>query len=200
MSRRINYLRPEEVPEESRAALDFEGQARRRTNSGFNGLHIERTCRGCGKKKWILVNVVRQHKRKFTGYCRKCVSTIWQRDENNPCWKGGGALRTLRGLKRAAARRGYRWELDDYYATYLLYGCCFYCGTIPKMNNRGFLYNSIDRVDNSKGYIVGNVVTCCKRCNLAKHIMCVEDWLAHCKLVISRESEILEKIHELGCD
>jgi len=32
-------------------------------------------------------------------------------------------------------------------------------------------FNGIDRIDNNKGYIEGNVVTCCKKCNSAKNSM-----------------------------
>lgn len=51
---------------------------------------------------------------------------------------------------------------------------CFYCNEIPKMKyytNRGngyYLYNSLDRVDNNKGYEIDNVVPCCDMCNRAK--------------------------------
>jgi hypothetical protein len=63
----------------------------------------------------------------------------------------------------------------------LTQGNCFYCGTIPgnlsitrpsidkKLNDHKiYRYNGIDRVDSSKGYVKGNVVSCCKWCNIAK--------------------------------
>lgn len=51
---------------------------------------------------------------------------------------------------------------------------CFYCGTQPSnisKNRHGkgdYLYSGIDRVDNSKDYILDNCVPCCKECNFAK--------------------------------
>lgn len=52
---------------------------------------------------------------------------------------------------------------------------CHYCGHAPsslidkkKMKNGIYLYNGLDRVDNTKGYIEGNVVTCCEQCNRMK--------------------------------
>jgi hypothetical protein len=51
---------------------------------------------------------------------------------------------------------------------------CYYCGIEPKQitknkNNFGqYIYNGIDRIDSSKGYILENVVPCCGRCNEAK--------------------------------
>jgi hypothetical protein len=31
-----------------------------------------------------------------------------------------------------------------------------------------YIYNGVDRVDSSKGYVKENVVPCCKWCNIAK--------------------------------
>lgn len=51
---------------------------------------------------------------------------------------------------------------------------CYYCGCSPVSiqksthNNGNYQYNGLDRVDNSKGYTIKNVVTCCKYCNSAK--------------------------------
>jgi hypothetical protein len=73
----------------------------------------------------------------------------------------------------------------------LLRGNCFYCNNPPsniynaRLRNRinkknkvqyavnnseeySIFYNGIDRVDNSKGYIQENVVSCCTQCNTAK--------------------------------
>ena len=56
---------------------------------------------------------------------------------------------------------------------------CHYCGI--KNSNKYiykqphfshiFYYNGIDRINSKKGYIKGNVVSCCKRCNVAKNDM-----------------------------
>jgi hypothetical protein len=51
---------------------------------------------------------------------------------------------------------------------------CYYCNKSPerkyytKAKNGYYLYNTIDRVDNDKGYINENVVPCCLECNLLK--------------------------------
>ena len=54
---------------------------------------------------------------------------------------------------------------------------CFVCGA--KFSNEwdGYKYNGIDRVDNEKGYEEGNVVPCCKICNVAKHDMEQKDFI-----------------------
>ena len=67
---------------------------------------------------------------------------------------------------------------------------CFYCNSEPsnrqpdiryetrngrkdKLVITDFIlkYNGIDRIDSSKGYISGNVISCCKNCNTAKNIL-----------------------------
>jgi hypothetical protein len=52
---------------------------------------------------------------------------------------------------------------------------CYYCGKEPsrirknKYNNGNYIYNGIDRIDSSKGYILENCVPCCTQCNIAKN-------------------------------
>ena len=54
---------------------------------------------------------------------------------------------------------------------------CYYCGLEPqqeqnaKCHNGGYVYNGIDRLDNSIGYISNNIVACCKTCNRSKHAL-----------------------------
>lgn len=52
---------------------------------------------------------------------------------------------------------------------------CYYCGAEPEQNipaakryNGTRLVNGIDRVDNTKGYIKENCVSCCRKCNSKK--------------------------------
>ena len=70
---------------------------------------------------------------------------------------------------------------------------CYYCNaigtnTLPdRMNRSGkrvssiiVRYNGIDRINNNKGYIYGNIITCCKFCNLARGSMTqkeFKDWI-----------------------
>ena len=81
-----------------------------------------------------------------------------------------------------ATSRGYSWEIDRQRFEALIAGTCVYCGDSPSTashRKNGFLYNGIDRVDNTLGYIAGNVVSCCKYCNRAKGTMKVEDFIAY---------------------
>lgn len=79
--------------------------------------------------------------------------------------------------KCRAKRKGYDWNLTEEQFENLVSGECHYCGDIPANkacrvgSNGAFIYNGIDRLDNSKGYECDNVVSCCKICNFAKNDM-----------------------------
>ena len=51
---------------------------------------------------------------------------------------------------------------------------CYYCGAKPSNNKRGFIYNGIDRIDNTLDHRYDNVVPCCKYCNLGKNASSLE--------------------------
>jgi hypothetical protein len=93
-------------------------------------------------------------------------------------------IRSLRCQYESRARqRGVLFALSFETVKRLFASACHYCGAGPsnlyKNNRHRFLYNGIDRVNNSKGYTEGNSVACCKLCNLMKRALSAEDFLAH---------------------
>ena len=56
---------------------------------------------------------------------------------------------------------------------------CRYCGDL--LSNIG-----LDRIDSSGGYTIDNVVPCCAICNTMKSTLTVEQFINHCKKVISQ--------------
>lgn len=84
--------------------------------------------------------------------------------------------------KQSAKKRGLIFDLD-----YKTFRCitsqnCSYCNVepsqirYPKNCQAPYVYNGIDRIDNSKGYIKGNVTSCCKICNRSKSDMHLTEW------------------------
>jgi hypothetical protein len=64
---------------------------------------------------------------------------------------------------QASARaRSLKFSLDRDLFNDLVTDSCFYCGVAPDP------INGIDRVDSAEGYVFGNVVTCCRPCNISK--------------------------------
>lgn len=71
---------------------------------------------------------------------------------------------------------------------------CFYCNSAPKLTSRSNgknkkrdvgVRNGIDRFDNKSGYIITNVVACCKSCNSAKSILSGNEFIDLCQKVAS---------------
>ena len=105
---------------------------------------------------------------------------------------GESGLNSLYSSYRSAAnRRNLLFNIDKAKFKSLTKANCYYCGISPEKvqygsrnAKRGFgayQYNGIDRVDNTLGYIEGNIVTCCSICNLAKHNHTSEEfanWMA----------------------
>lgn len=97
---------------------------------------------------------------------------------------GAARIRALGEYQRSAARRGYAWDLADEEFFQLVSLDCFYCGGLPSTVKRtgpyeDFIYNGLDRMDNTLGYTVENVVTCCTICNLAKRDMPFDEFVAY---------------------
>lgn len=76
--------------------------------------------------------------------------------------------------KRRAETKGYGFSLSKEEFKDLVDKPCFYCGSPPSREHKAkgatsaYICNGIDRVDNNLGYVVNNVVPCCKYCNIAK--------------------------------
>jgi len=85
---------------------------------------------------------------------------------------------------------------------------CHYCGSPPqempqctlrKTGSRKFNgvlpLNGIDRVDNSKGYVAGNVVPCCWRCNQWKKALSASEFVAHA-VAIAAHAEVRKESYQ----
>jgi hypothetical protein len=84
--------------------------------------------------------------------------------------------------------RGHEFDLTKEQVRALIEQPCHYCGLPPSQKmkvdthgyNGGIVYNGIDRLDSTRGYVTGNVVPCCKYCNWAKNDRSVaefRDWI-----------------------
>ena len=145
----------------------------RKTEVRSDALQIAISC-GCeGRRKLKLGSLVLRHK------------------------AGEASFRNLyRAYKYAAKHRNFEFALSLDEFRILTKQPCFYCGMLPqtltKIYRRGYngeyIYNGVDRKDNTLGYILGNVVTCCTICNLAKRDLSVEVFLAHAKKIIDYQS------------
>lgn len=76
-------------------------------------------------------------------------------------------------MRNKAKSRNYSFDLTFEQFIEIIHKPCSYCGLESSNNIKSYKhtlpYNGIDRVDNEKGYVLGNVVPACKTCNQAKH-------------------------------
>jgi|GEM_PF-1678313 len=74
--------------------------------------------------------------------------------------------------RERARKKGLPCTLSDAAILVLIDGECHYCGSPPATRKRSawseLVYNGIDRIDNTAGYVPENVVTCCAACNYKK--------------------------------
>lgn len=101
--------------------------------------------------------------------CRSCA------DRGNRLLLGEASFNMLfLHYKNGAKRRGYLFEIPKERFRELTHQVCYYCGSGPANRcskwdfNGDYVYNGLDRVDNDKGYVEGNIVPCCGECNKTK--------------------------------
>jgi hypothetical protein len=144
---------------------------------------------GCGNTTYVRSNQLAKGKIKSCGCLFRGPRMNKRRPENY-------TLKTtlLRAYKAGAKSREKEFSISEEIFVKLISDNCYYCGSIPLSANKRFLkydkkfrYNGIDRVDNKKGYIEGNCVTCCDVCNKAKSEMSVDEFKNWIKRVYDRQ-------------
>lgn len=121
----------------------------------------------------------------------------------------------FRRYRRDALRRGQFWDLEfDDYRDLVLQNC-YICEAPPsnrntlrsmngsksyKTSDTVLLTNGLDRVDNTRGYVVNNVAPCCARCNRRKGNLSVRDLevfleqIRKALLRLQRDGKILSRL------
>jgi len=104
--------------------------------------------------------------------------------------EGEAAFNGLFGIyARGAKDRGYDFVLTKEEFKKLTKGKCFYCGSEPDYHMKrdcssyssDYVYNGIDRIDNTKGYFPQNCVSCCRVCNFMKSKIPFDAFVEHIK-------------------
>ena len=120
-----------------------------------------------------------------SGHTRSCGCLSADRHEEMKIPFSETALNDIyRSYKNGAKIRGYDFRFTKEEFKKLVNQSCFYCGSEPSnkaskhpYKDGEFVYNGIDRIDNSRGYEIGNVVPCCFICNRAKHTLDIVEFL-----------------------
>ena len=92
----------------------------------------------------------------------------------------------LRQYQKRAERQGVKWNLTEEQFKEITQQPCYYCGAKPSnrvgknYKNGVYICNGIDKINNTEGYTIDNVVPCCKTCNSAKGTLSLQefkDWI-----------------------
>lgn len=147
--------------------------------------------------KWLVLRQTENYRHKYSMWVcrcecgrekvlRACNLTNGISRSCRSCAPKRSGFKNLKAQKPDAAFNSvfaiYRWQAKKADRDFLLtreefkiltQQPCFYCGDPPsniKKSHAGnyFVYNGVDRVENSQGYRMDNVVPCCHTCNAMK--------------------------------
>lgn len=100
--------------------------------------------------------------------CKKCVSHINKQKQQSLMGK-------YQKYRSSAKYRNIKFAIAIFDFASIIIQPCHYCG------RKDGIYNGIDRVDNSNGYVKENCVACCSNCNYAKLNLTVEEFKSDVK-------------------
>lgn len=122
-------------------------------------------CGGCNRNLIVTAGNLRSGR---TSSCQQCSKRLPD---------GEASPRSLyREYRQGAKERELSFRLSLKQFKKLTSDLCHYCGTKPEQiwkrgeTNGYYVYNGIDRMNNSRGYSLRNCVSCCGNCNKAKRI------------------------------
>ena len=147
------------------------------------GRYMWRCLCSCGKEKLIVSSNLTRGNTQSCGCLHRELVSIPKFGMPSSQW------RVLRYYKKHAKDKELPFDLTVEDFEKITKQECFYCGLPPSNLTKGvgirpnFVYSGIDRVDNSRGYVLDNVVPCCVQCNKTKRNMTKEDFLGLVKRI-----------------
>ncbi len=114
--------------------------------------YYSRTCRQCESKRWW-PNVKDRHN-----------TTLRQRRQTHP------AKYILRDSRKFDKKKGFENDLTLEFVLQVIAEPCRYCGETE-------LRMTLDRIDNARGHLMGNILPACLRCNYFRKDMPYEAWI-----------------------
>ena len=142
----------------------------------------------CGKFKNFYSSILTT---KHTKSCGCMSGKMW----SDKSYKGVEALwnQLYNSYKTGAKNRNYSFEVSFDQFKDLCSKECNYCGRVGVTNRIrnstyktcSLKYNGLDRYDNSRGYELSNIVTCCETCNYAKGEQTFEQFENWLKVLIN---------------
>lgn len=151
----------------------------------------------CGKNCIATGKSLRQRKKSSCGCLRREVAQRKVRTLHisNTLPDGVASCNQLYAVYRwQAEKRGLEFSLTKEQFKVLTKGNCHYCGIEPLQSHMSptcktpYIYNGVDRQDNSGGYTDFNSVSCCGVCNDMKRTRSVDQFIEACRAVIVHQN------------
>lgn len=153
----------------------------------FASYYAETVC-DCGTKKIVYLGNITQGRTKSCGCLN--IENICMPKPDRCLQKGEASFNALyRKYSYKARKRKLDFSLTRQQFRTLITKDCFYCNKQPSnilsrdTYNGDFIYNGIDRVNNTKGYTLENCVTCCFECNRAKGTLSYNQFIKLCQTI-----------------
>lgn len=163
------------------------------TKHNLGGWDVAWVCKcDCGKEIVTRSSSLMSGRSKSCGCLRSDIVRESNRNRTrDKCWNyGKDRNESCARLIMSRYKYGAKYRDLDFNLTYeqffkLATSSCYYCGsppanigTNPKFPEEHFIYNGIDRLDNTKGYNKDNCVPSCHQCNWGKNKCSVEDFIS----------------------
>lgn len=129
----------------------------RKQRRNFYWRHIDKE-RERGRKKYF--KAYKEDPERVRGY--------WRKYALSPKGK-------FNDYKKGAEKRKIKFEMSLEEFSELINRTCRYCGL------KG---GGVDRINNKKGYVKGNIGSCCKWCNIMKNSYGEKEFIAQCKRIV----------------
>ena len=124
-------------------------------------------CTGCGKDKPLTSQYFDEvHQNIFRNICRQCLTNRHQQADKIRTDRPRAILEDSRCSDR---KRNLTNDLGYDFIAEMISRPCAYCGAVDQIM-------TLDRIDNTKGHTMSNVIPACYRCNLIRRDMPYEAW------------------------
>lgn len=135
---------------------------------------VRTTCKECRKIEKQDYNAREYVKQKNKKYYLEHKDEIRERTNKHRLTLNG----QFHEYKKSAKKRNIEFELVQEQCEPFFNTNCYYCG--DKFTGLG-----MDRINNSIGYKLNNIVPCCYRCNIMKHTSTEHDFIKHIEKILT---------------